>query len=181
MIGLPDAIRAGGQTGADQGALRAGLTLGFLPGSSLGGWAPRGFQTENGLAPWLRTRYGLQESPFKGYEGRTTENVREADQVLLFGHITSPGSRLTISLCRTLGKPYWVNPTRGMLRELAWGNVMVAGNRESGNRGIEAWVYWMLVETWKQAAGAQLRVTRAPVLIEPVTPKLSNFEHWSPA
>jgi hypothetical protein len=42
-------VISGGQTGADQGGLRAARACG-IPTS---GWAPKGWMTEAGPAPWL--------------------------------------------------------------------------------------------------------------------------------
>lgn len=52
-------IVSGGQTGADQAALRAARAAG-LP---TGGWAPRGWLTEEGPAPWLANRSGFAVFP----------------------------------------------------------------------------------------------------------------------
>ena len=46
MIGK---IISGGQTGVDQAALRAAKACGI----PTGGWAPKGWRTEDGPAPWL--------------------------------------------------------------------------------------------------------------------------------
>jgi hypothetical protein len=49
-------VISGGQTGADQGGLRAAQACGI----PTGGWAPRGWLTEAGPAPWLAD-WGLVE------------------------------------------------------------------------------------------------------------------------
>lgn len=49
-------ITSGGQTGADQGGLRAGKALGLHTGS----WMPRGFITLDGPCPDLATEFAIQ-------------------------------------------------------------------------------------------------------------------------
>ena len=51
-------VVSGGQTGADQAGLRAARAAGI----ETGGWAPKGWETEEGPAPWL-SDYGLKECP----------------------------------------------------------------------------------------------------------------------
>lgn len=51
-------VISGGQTGADQAALRAARACGI----PTGGWAARGWLTEDGPAPWL-AEWGLAECP----------------------------------------------------------------------------------------------------------------------
>lgn len=170
----PVRIITGGQTGADLGALRAGLTLGYIPGHSLGGWMPRNFRTERGMRPWMAKMYGMKEHAATGYQPRTRDNVHDAEHVILFGEISSPGSRLTVDLCRDWLKPYWVNPTVETLQKVDWGRTMVAGNRETGNRGIEAYVHWLLLTAW-------LDPLPACPLIEPPKPGYwSPTDQWSP-
>src|SRR5215471_5688537 len=62
---------SGGQTGADQGGLRAAKTLGI----PTGGWAPRGRMTEDGSAEELLRSFGLREFSQPGYPPRTRANV----------------------------------------------------------------------------------------------------------
>ena len=57
MTHRPTQIISGGQTGADQGALRAALDLGI----STGGVAPKGYKTETGPHQVLPYVYGLPE------------------------------------------------------------------------------------------------------------------------
>lgn len=150
-------IVSGGQTGADFGGLLAGEELGI----ETGGWAPKGWRTEAGPAPWLET-YGLVEWPDENYPPRTRANVELADGTVIFG-FRSPGSNMTEEHCRVMGKPcQWVVFTD----KTAWGpgkikvaqsvlnlwlvknricTLNVAGNRESRNSGIEQWVREFLV------------------------------------
>ena len=128
-------VTSGGQTGADQGALRAARAA----GTATGGWAPLGWETEAGVAPWLES-FGLVECPEPGYCARRLRNVADCDAALLFGDRTTPGSRGLIADCTTLGKPLvWVQegisrPSHvvAFLRELPHvKTLLIGGNRES--------------------------------------------------
>jgi hypothetical protein len=138
-------ITSGGQTGADQGALRAAWSRGV----PTGGWAPARWVTEAGPAPWLGEVYGLRECPEPGYTARTLANVRDADALLWFGNPYSPGGRLTLGLladCHII--PHFVvihTSTPADVADWLTGTVfpgeeevrlLVAGNRESGSPGI---------------------------------------------
>src|SRR4051794_32052929 len=99
-------VISGGQTGADQGGLRAARAC-VIP---TGGWAPRGWLTEAGPAPWL-AEFGLVECPEgetepERYRARRRRCVKDCHAALIFGEITSPGSRGLIRDCRALGKPW---------------------------------------------------------------------------
>jgi len=138
-------IISGGQTGSDQGALRAARSRGI----PTGGYAPRGFRTEAGPTPELGTVYGLVEMPTDDYPLRTKANVGVVDAVLWIGNPRSPGGKLTTREANHLGKPLFVAESGvgacpqavvDWLRRLRSGDVrlMVAGNRESSNPGIGA-------------------------------------------
>jgi len=134
----PDKIISGGQTGADQGGLEAGRILGI----ATGGTAPPGFFTEDGRQPSLLKRYGLVEGAPdpRTYPKRTIKNVVDSDGTVWFGNPGSPGGRLTLGTCRSLGKPVLVNPTSDVLsrwvKEVEISVLNVAGNRERTNPGI---------------------------------------------
>jgi hypothetical protein len=86
-------VISGGQTGADQAGLRAARACGI----PTGGWAPRGWLTEAGPAPWLAD-WGLAECPegeteAERYRARRFRCVKDCDAVLLFGDNTSQGSK----------------------------------------------------------------------------------------
>ena len=148
------AIHSGGQTGADQGGLAAAVVL-EIP---TGGWAPKGFRTEEGLAPWL-AQLGIKEHPSPEYAPRTELNVRETDGTLIFGDIFSPGSHLTLDLCLRHNKPDFVvswksgdpsplGQVEGFRRWIVQHNIEVmnvAGNRESKQPGIRDAVRIFLV------------------------------------
>jgi hypothetical protein len=124
-------IISGGQTGADE----AGLMAAKAHDIPTGGMAPKNYWTEKGSNYELRDVYGLTESPVMGYTHRTKENVKNSDGTVLFGDMTSSGSRSTIELCVRYKKPYIVNPNGDQLA--AWivdkkvEKMNVAGNRGS--------------------------------------------------
>ena len=96
-------VISGGQTGADQGALVAAKAFGLLTG----GWAPHGWRTQDGPNLLLKS-FGLKEHADPGYGGRTEANVKEADFTLGIAlNPSSPGMRLTESLCKKHDKPYF--------------------------------------------------------------------------
>src|SRR4030095_556414 len=94
-------IISGGQSGADQGGLRAARDLGI----PTGGTAPRGWHTETGSQESLLKSFGLVESREPGYPARTRQNVQDADGTLLVGQCRSGGSALTANVAREAGKP----------------------------------------------------------------------------
>ena len=146
-------IISGGQTGADRGGLEAGRALGLRTG----GTAPKGWRTDEGHDPSLRT-FGLVEHELSSYPERTRQNVKDADATVVFGDASSPGSRLTFRLCRDYGRPVFHVPTERLTDEAmvadfqAWrvlhriGVLNVAGNRERRNPGIGVAVQAFLVE-----------------------------------
>src|SRR5262249_32141614 len=111
-----DEVVTGGQTGADQGALRAARACGI----PTGGWAPLGWlvETPDGWddvsAPWLAT-FGVIECPEMGYAARTRANVRDSDATLWFGNYHTPGGRATLDACRAQDKPFML-VLRGVTR-----------------------------------------------------------------
>ena len=131
-------IISGGQTGADQ----AGLWCAALLGLETGGWAPKGWKTEEGWTPWL-AEYGLKEHASSNYAPRTHANAKDGDVTLWFGNTGSPGYWCTVTGCKLAGKlPPVVNPNAIILRELAeryeiWN---IAGNRRSTNPLVEGLV-----------------------------------------
>ena len=148
---------SGGQAGADRGGLLAAEVLGLRTG----GWAPRGWLSEdNAGAPLLRDRFGLQEclvgdSRASRYRARTKANVEAADMTLIFGRL-SPGSCLTRDCAARLGRTWvWFTADnadeRSRLRYFVFGHrprvVNIAGNRESKNPGIEKRVRRFLSES----------------------------------
>lgn len=72
-------VISGGQTGADQGGICAAKFLNY----DTGGMAPKGFETEEGPAPWL-AHFGLREGSSKSHKSRTYHNVVHADATVIF-------------------------------------------------------------------------------------------------
>ena len=123
-------IISGGQTGVDQIGLRVGKYLGI----PTGGTAPKNYKTEKGLEYKLQ-EYGLTQSYSDDYAVRTENNVEDSDGTVLFGDMTSAGSRQTIMLCLRHKKPYLCNPDKDMLVNfidmIPVKTLNVAGNRGS--------------------------------------------------
>ena len=151
-------VISGGQTGADQGGLEAAE----MSEVATGGTAPRGYRTDVGPRPDLGRRFGLKESRFNGYSSRTRVNVRSSTGTVVFGNPHSPGSRLTVRLCRELRKPclqiFYPEMTRvSAEHELAQWCVLhcveilnVAGNRENRNPGIQVFARGVVLGAIKQ-------------------------------
>lgn len=145
----PDRIISGGQTGVDYGALRAARKLGI----QTGGWAPRGYRTEDGSREILGTVYGLSEHTSIDYAPRTFANVcaSHATLIIQVERVRSPGSILTRSYCEDLGTEFYVVLMRSLYepkpvpRVKEWLEAIkpkilnVAGHRESSVHGIELW------------------------------------------
>lgn len=155
-----ETIVSGGQTGADFGALKAGKRLGL----ETGGWAPKGWMTQDGPAPWL-VDYGLEEHPQEGYPPRTFSNVKDSDGTVRFAkNFLSPGEMCTLKAIKRYEKPYfdfhWWNFQRGnwgfhfhaKTDFLAWldenqiKTLNVAGNSEKTAKGIGKAVEEFLVD-----------------------------------
>jgi len=123
-------IISGGQTGVDRAALEVAQEMGY----PTGGFAPKGFRTENGPDLSLK-KFGLIETSSYHYRVRTELNIEEADGTVLFGLMRSPGSFMTIRLCKEHKKPFLINPDPNTLKVwIAHNNIQVlnvAGNRIS--------------------------------------------------
>ena len=143
-------VISGGQTGADQGGLAAAEALGLRTG----GFAPKGWRTEAGRTSSLGTRYGLTQHVSSAYPPRTEANVKAADLTVVYDESggKSPGSKLTIRLCRGHGKLFLVNPPVEelaiVLRLADLRVVNIAGNRESSHPGIGERVKKHLMAAW---------------------------------
>ena len=152
-------IISGGQTGADQGGLAAAVTLGL----ATGGWAPKGWRTDTGPAPWL-ARLGLQEHPSASYPPRTRANVESSDGTLVVSARRSAGTDLTIRLAQQCRKPLlvislddvkedlWSEATavQAWIRKFGIQVLNVAGNRESVAPGIARVTHDLLVAALQQ-------------------------------
>jgi hypothetical protein len=137
-------VVSGGQTGTDRAALDAALELGI----PIGGYCTADRRAEDGPIP---DRYPLTTLATNDYPSRTRANIQEATATLVLyaGPITSPGTRLTISLCKQKRNgDMWLGielneanaETVKFARDwLAFRRVRVlnvAGPRESKNPGI---------------------------------------------
>lgn len=135
-------IISGGQTGADRGGLDAAILLGI----EHGGWCPYGRRAEDGRVPY---KYALREVTTSDYPSRTRINIEESDGTVIFvmGAVT-PGSRLTLALCKEMGKPHLVlrinNGIHFLARRLRYWlslhsirTLNVAGSRERTSPGIQ--------------------------------------------
>lgn len=101
-------VVSGGQTGVDQAALRAAKRVGL----ETGGWAPRGWKTIDGSAPWL-AQYGLVEyrdpcARASVYAARTLANIRDSDATIRIArNWDSPGELCTLRGIQMYGKPHF--------------------------------------------------------------------------
>lgn len=151
-------VLSGGQTGADQAALFAATRAGLRTG----GWAPLGWHTEDGPAPWLAD-YGLRECPEPGCQARTCRNVAEAGAVLWFGNPYTPGGKLTLSRAIKHNLNSFVVLYESTPRDVAdWLSglvlaglevktfpLLVAGNRESKAPGVGGRAETFLAELFR--------------------------------
>jgi len=124
------AIVSGGQTGVDQAALREAKAMGL----ATGGWAPKGWRTDSGPAPWLGDEYGLLEHARADYPARTRANAQHSDATAWFGR-DSPGKRCTEQACADLGRPFIDNPSPETFSAMAevYETINCAGNRARTN------------------------------------------------
>ncbi|HUZ75772.1 MAG TPA: putative molybdenum carrier protein [Stellaceae bacterium] len=156
-------IISGGQTGADQGALKAARRMGLRTG----GAAPKGYLTELGPRPDLLKGFGLVEHESATYSLRTAANVFDADATLILGTELDRGSTLTANLCRKYGRPFRVVTDASPAAAEAVASWLcaeherrgrpltldVAGNRESHEPGLEARAEDFLVRVLALLAG----------------------------
>jgi Circularly permutated YpsA SLOG family len=159
-------VISGGQTGADQAALRAAISAGI----ATGGFAPLGWETEAGPAPWLKG-YGLVEFSTSGYSPRTVANIRTSDATLWFGSAATPGAVMTLTTCLKLGKPVMIVRPGGAVKPshvVAWIAenrfmvVNVAGNREAKFPGTGDRVERFLAEVFRQLRALESRPQALP-------------------
>lgn len=143
----PTKIISGGQTGADRGGLIAAKELGI----KTGGWAPKGWITEAGPDPSLKS-YGLVQHSSPNYPPRTRMNCQDSDLTVIFGDMKSPGCKLTLSICREDSIPVLINPDaqelRDMCEQLGVEVLNVSGNRASKDATIEERVRKIVVEAF---------------------------------
>jgi hypothetical protein len=160
MIGK---IISGGQTGVDQAALRAAQACGI----PTGGWAPKGWRTEDGPALWLAD-FGLQEHASADYPDRTRANVGDASLTLILISRESElarGTALTLRVAQAsrshgidhyvsvMSQPGAVERCRDALKwftDAGDSVVNVAGPRESESPGIGERAEQFLREVFEQ-------------------------------
>lgn len=101
-------IRSGGQSGVDRAALDAAIACGI----PYCGWVPKGGRCEDLPDGELLRRYPLlQECGSSDYRVRTRLNIRDSHATIVFtgdGLVSSPGSRLTVDICRELHRPHLI-------------------------------------------------------------------------
>jgi hypothetical protein len=144
-------IISGGQKGADLGALLAAKGKNI----ETGGFIPKGFLTEDGPMPQLKS-LGLVEMPTTAYPPRTKKNIEESDITIIFSFVKSAGSDLTIKTCKSLNRPYLVitSPDQHnsieLIMDFIYKNdaniINIAGNRESKSNGIQLFVFNVMSE-----------------------------------
>lgn len=98
-------IVSGGQTGVDRGALQAAMDLGL----DWGGWAPKGWVSEDGAIPALY-RVRMREHASPNYLGRTRRNVMDSHATLIIANSLplSGGTQKTRFLCQEASRPHFV-------------------------------------------------------------------------
>jgi hypothetical protein len=146
-------IISGGQTGADQAALRVAKKASI----ETGGFIPKGFRTESGNKPSLK-KFGLIETTSRSYSERTKLNIIYSDGTVIFsklnsnGSIRGKGTKLTFEFSQEKKKPVIINPTADELKKFLRKNKIkilnVAGDRKSMNPGIEKAVRKVLKEVF---------------------------------
>jgi hypothetical protein len=95
-------IISGGQSGADQAGLEAGVKLGLQTGGTM----PRGFRTLNGPRPDFAQKYGIEESTSWNYAVRTASNVKDSDGTVRFAQdFDSAGERCTANAIHLFRRP----------------------------------------------------------------------------
>lgn len=96
-------VISGGQTGADQGGLRAAKRFGIPTGGKI----PRNFLTENGRNSELGRLYGLECHPSDKYPPRTFDNAKNSDGTIRFAkQWDTPGELLTLKAAEQYNKPH---------------------------------------------------------------------------
>lgn len=125
-------IWSGGQNGIDMLALNAAHNAGF----KTGGFIPADAKTITGvLSETDIEKFNLVKDTSKSYASRTKKNISETDATVVFGDITSPGTKLTVDTATKLGKPLLVNPKssnelKKFISKHSVKKLNVAGNRK---------------------------------------------------
>ena len=98
-------IVSGGQTGVDRGGLQAAMDMGL----AWGGWAPKGWRSEDGTIPPLY-RANMQELGSANYLVRTRRNVADSHATLIVtnAYPLSGGTLKTRSFCEEMMRSHFV-------------------------------------------------------------------------
>ena len=98
-------IVSGGQTGVDRGAQQAALDLGI----DWGGWAPKGWVSEDGAIPPIY-REKMREHASANYLGRTRRNVIDshATLIIISSYPLSGGTLKTRFFCQEAMRSHFV-------------------------------------------------------------------------
>jgi len=150
-------IIAGGQTGADLGALLAAYDVGL----HTGGYAYKGYRNENGYADKrLQQQLGLIDKQLS-YKQRTQSNIVTSDATLIIAkYLQSVGTALMLQYVVRYNKPHFVFrmtykqndytvQKHALIEWLLGGQYVilnVGGNRESVAPGIRHYAYNMLIK-----------------------------------
>lgn len=160
-------VISGGQTGVDQGALRAAIDFGL----DVGGWCPPGRLSESGPIP---EEFQLTETPREHSEFapevprslRTEWNVRDADATLLAvpkSLVGDPGTNWSAEAALRHRRPVLqVDPHDAgardeiarWVRDLGIATLNVAGPSESTAPGIEAATYKLMSGVFQDVQAA---------------------------
>lgn len=139
-------IISGGQTGVDQ----AGLYAAKFFDIPTGGWAPKGWRTQDGNQQELLSGYDLVECEFSDYATRTELNVRDSDVTIrLAQDFSTAGSHCTYRAIKKHKKPH-VDISLGKMHlsdeyakafgrhiyQNQWYTINIAGNSEKTAPGI---------------------------------------------
>lgn len=151
-------IISGGQTGVDIGALLAAQKLGI----ETGGFAAKGWRTEDGPRFYQLSSLGLIEMQWGSYSERTKANVQTSDfTIILATKPESAGTIQTVKFCQSQNKPYIkLNPydetCLNKMLEFIKSNVLnspkqqivinFAGNRETLSPGIHGKTEALVIE-----------------------------------
>ena len=98
-------IVSGGQTGVDRGGLQAAMDMGL----AWGGWAPKGWRSEDGTIPPLY-RANMQELGSANYLVRTRRNVADSHATLIITNTypLSGGTLKTRFFCEEMMRSHFV-------------------------------------------------------------------------
>ena len=98
-------IVSGGQTGVDRGGLQAAMDMGL----AWGGWAPKGWRSEDGTIPPLY-RANMQEHASANYLGRTRRNVADSHATLIVtnSYPLGGGTLKTRTFCEEMMRSHFV-------------------------------------------------------------------------